>query len=354
VSPPTGGSKPRRGAAAGKALARQMAHFSPKVIQTKRRMAHPVRRGPIASLRNAFTGLLPIDNAPGHSGGFIDSSGQYSTTRRRRREFAVVLALIVVAAVVSASLPGGWARSESPSSSARFAANQDTVDPTDLASLTSEDPSPSDSPSVVPSPSESASPTATPTAAPKKTPTPPQVYNFVALGDSLTAWPATDPWPTRVDVEDARLHLVHNAGVPGDRVVDMLARLNKDVFAYNPSVLLILGGTNDIGKGYSQATAIANMKSIIIAAKARKIRVYLITIPPDSYSSMAGHIDSYNAALTNLGNAYRIVVINIHDVLSTSTGVYQKQYTVDGVHFTSLGAQVVADVIYARLHHLGY
>lgn len=352
MSPLTGGSKPKHGADAGKALARQMAHFSPKVIQTKRRMAHPVRKGVLASVRNGFTGLLPIDNASAPTRGYIDSSGQYSTTRRRRREFAVVLALLVVAAVVSASLPGGWATPESTSSFGPLGAGQASQDPTDVASLISEDPSPTDSPSD--SPSASASPTAKPTPTPKKTPTPPKVYTFVALGDSLTAWPATDPWPTRLDAEDTRLHLAHNAGVPGDRVVDMLARMDKDVFAYNPDVLLILGGTNDIGKGFSQATAIANMKTIIIAAKARKIRVYLITIPPDSYSRMAGPIDAYNAALTNLGNAYRLVVINIHDVLSTTSGVYQKKYTVDGVHFTSLGTQVVANTIYARLHHLGY
>ena len=340
---------PKRASDAGKALSRQMAHFSPKVVQTKRRMAHPVRRGRLWFLRNAFVGLLPFSSETGTGLGPGDALGQPSTSRRRR-EFAVVVALLVVVAVVSASLPGGWATpSASPNSSVLLA---DVVTPTatDTPLLDTPDPSPSPTPSESPSPSPSVSPSPVTPATPKK----PTVYTFVALGDSLTAWPGGNPWPVRLDAADARLRMVHNAGVPGDLVGDMRARMNGDVFAYNPQVLLILGGTNDVGQGKSQTVAIANMRAIIVAAKARKIRVYLITIPPDSLPRMAASINTYNASLQSLANAYRLVLINIHDTLSTSTGVYQSKYTSDGIHFTVLGAQTVANLVYNRLHRLGY
>jgi lysophospholipase L1-like esterase len=97
-----------------------------------------------------------------------------------------------------------------------------------------------------------------------------------------------------------------------------------------------------------------NLKAIIVAAKAKKIRVYLITVPPESTSGSVKGINSFNASLLNLANSFRVVLINIHDVLSTSTGVYQKKYTTDGIHFTSLGCQVVANTIYARVKRLGY
>ena len=341
---------PKQGSEAGKAIARQMAHFSPKVIQTKRRMAHPVRRGPLWSLRNALAGLLPIANEPVPALGSGDAPAP-SSTSRRRREFAVVLALLVVAAVISASLPGGWAApSATPSASAILAAAATSPEPTDTPFLESPDPTPSDTPFESPSASPSTSPTAAPVVTPKK----PTVITFVALGDSLTAWPSGNPWPVRLDAEDTRIRMIHNAGVPGDLVGDMRARLNSDVFYYNPQVLLILGGTNDVGKGLSQTAALANMKAIIVAAKARKIRVYLITIPPDSLTRLAGSIDTWNASLQSLANAYRIVLIDIHDYLSTPTGVYQSKYTSDGIHFSNLGAQTVANIIYGRLHHLGY
>ena len=354
MSPLSGGSKPGRGGESGKMRPGQMAHFSPKVAQTKRLMAHPVRRGPLWAVRGAIAGALPNASDSGPDAGSAGRAGRFAAVRHRRRELAAVFALLIVAAVVSASLPGGWARPASATPSGQLAADPTSPDPTESAGLDSPEPSATESPSAFPTPSGTPTlpPTPKPTVTPKKTV--PRVYSFVTLGDSLTAWPVGDPWPTRLDAEDARLHLAHNAGVPGDLVSDMLARLQRDVFDHNPDVLFILGGTNDIGRGYGMTTALANLKKIIIAAKAKKIRIYLITLPPTGSSRMAASINEFNAALVHLGNSNRLVVINIHDVLSTSSGVYVKKYTIDGIHFTSLGAQVVANTIYARVHRLGY
>jgi lysophospholipase L1-like esterase len=349
MSPLPGGSNPEPDAEVGPARIRQMAHFDPKVAQTKRLMAHPVRRGPLGALDRALAGLRPkaslLDEDEVAAPATLPAR---LVAGRRGRVIAGLAALLVVAAVVgSVVLPGSGAAHPSASATASLAANVVSPDPSESAS-----PSPSASPSAVASPSDSPGPSASPSATPVKTPAKP--YSFVALGDSLTAWPEGDPWPTRLDAEDARLRLAHNAGIPGNLTSEMLARLNKDVFAYNPSVLFILGGTNDLGRNVSSATAIANLKSIIIAAKAKKIRVYLITLPPESPPGSVKGINSFNASLLNLANAFRVVLINIHDVLSTSTGVYQSKYTTDGIHFTSLGAQVVANTIYARVHRLGY
>jgi lysophospholipase L1-like esterase len=134
----------------------------------------------------------------------------------------------------------------------------------------------------------------------------------------------------------------------------MLARLKSDVFAYKPEVLFIMGGTNDLGQNISQATTIANLRAVIVAASAKGIRIDLMTIPPDAYPDMAQKIDSLNAAIVHLGNIYKLVVIDIHTPLSTSTGVYVRKYTSDGIHFTALGAQIVANTIYSRIHRYGF
>jgi lysophospholipase L1-like esterase len=225
--------------------------------------------------------------------------------------------------------------------------------PADTSSPDPTLPSPSPSPSISTSPSPS--PTQKLTPAPAKPP-PPKVYTFVALGDSLTSGYG-DPgpsWPSRLDAEDANLRLVNNAGVPGDTTAQMLARVNSDVFAYKPEVLFIMGGTNDLGHNISQATTIANLRAIIVAANAKGIRITLITIPPNASAGMVNEIDSLNAAIVHLGNAYRLVVIDIHTPLSQSTGVYWPKYTSDGLHFSALGAQAVANTIYARIHPYGF
>lgn len=312
---------------------RQMAHPSPKLAQTKRVMAHPVRRGPIWRVRRALA-------AP-----FF---GRFVPKQRRGREVAVVLALLLVAGVISATLPGAWSRPDA-SPSGQLAANPvSPSDPSDTGSSPT-----SSAPVVTGSPSPAVTPTLAPTATPTAKPAA-DVRTFVTLGDSLTAWPAESPWPARLDTKDALLRLVHNAGVPGDLTSQMLDRVDRDVFAYNPKVLFILGGTNDLGKGVDPAITIGHLRSIIVAANKRKIHIFLLLLPPEDSTSMGKKIDSMNAAITHLGNSYRIVVINIHDVLSTSSGVYQKKYTSDGLHFSSLGAQTVTNVIYSRIHRLGY
>jgi len=197
-------------------------------------------------------------------------------------------------------------------------------------------------------------PTPAPTRPPVKAPTPFAVYRFVALGDSLTSWPTSGPWCNRLDSLDAHLTLVHNAGIPGDTTDGMLARLDQDVWAYNPGVLFVMGGSNDLGRGYSTASTIANLKGILSAAKAKGVRVFLMQIPPEAWQGSSGPIDNLNAAIVALGNANKVVVIDTHSPLSASNGTYQAKYTTDGVHFTDAGAQVVANAVYARIKGLGY
>jgi lysophospholipase L1-like esterase len=270
---------------------------------------------------------------------------------------AVVLGLLVVAGVLSAagfSRGGGTAAPSSTDPNADaglIGAIDSTAQPTltpdpALIALGFSVPMP---PDPTPEPTASPATTATP-----KAPTAPAVpRRFVALGDSLTAWPA-DPWPSLLDAIDPQLKLVKNAGIPGNVTAQMRARLSSDVLAYKPDALFVMGGTNDIAYGYSQATIIANLKAIATTAQAHGIRVFLMTIPPDSYAGMAGRIDSLNGAILSLANSLKIRAIDIHRPLTSSSGTYISRYTSDGLHFSNLGAQVVANAIYARVKPVGY
>lgn len=315
-----------------------MAHPDPQVGQAARLMAHPVRRGPVGWLQNA----------PHLLGRLVPKEGH-------RRELAVVLALLLAATAISASLPGGWTAgtaTPSPTTVAEAVTSDPTATGTPTATPTP-DPTATPSPTPDPTATPSPTPTPTPTKAPAKTPT---VYTFVALGDSLTSGynnpgPA---WPPRLDSLDANLRLVNNAGKPGDTTAGMLSRLNSYVYPYSPNVLFVLGGTNDIGTGVDEATTISNLKAIVVSAKARGIKVFLITVPPNSSSTSGTRINSLNVAIQHLANTYQIVLIDIHAPLSGSDGLIQSRYTVDGLHFNNLGAQLVANTIYNRIHRLGY
>ena len=342
----------------GGAESRSMAHPNPRMARTGHDMAHPVKQNPVRSFAAAVVGALPNERDAG-VWGLVGRLGRRIVPRdQRRRELVGVVALLLAASAVSASLPGGWANSASPAAmpaAQLVAVVSASATPTPTEAPTSTlyiQPVPTPSPTDSPSPTPTPSPTNPP--APAKTPAPVKVSTFVAMGDSLTAWPSESPWPDRLDKGDANLRILNNAGVPGDTTADMRGRFDRDVLAYKPNVVFILGGTNDLGHKISQATTIANLKAMVVAAKAKGIRVFLMTIPPDSFTSMAPYIDSLNAAIVRLGNANSVVVIDIHSPLSTSTGVYVRKFTSDGLHFSVLGSATVATTVHSRVSRFGY
>jgi acyl-CoA thioesterase-1 len=325
-------------------------------------VARPTRRHAAAATVRGRTSGAREDGA---AGGLGHVGRRFIPREPHRRELAAVLVLVLVACTLSASLPGVWAAHPGSSDPGdQPAAYLDpSADPTASASnpIDSFLPLPTDvptytppAPSVVLPNGPTPAPTPTPTKAPK--PTPRKVYTFVALGDSLTSGYG-DPgpsWPSRLDTQDPYLRLLHNAGVPGDLTAGMKSRLSSDVLAYKPDVLFVMGGTNDIGRYVSTATTIANLRAIIVAAKAKGITVVMMTIPPDSYPSLAGQINSLNSQIVHLGNSYVLAVVDVHAALSTSDGVYVPKYTVDGVHFSAAGAQVVANTVQARVKRYGW
>jgi acyl-CoA thioesterase I len=325
-------------------------------------VARPTRRHAATAPERGRTSGAREDGA---AGGLGRVGKRFIPREPHRREFAAVLVLVLVACTLSASLPGVWAAHPGSSDPGdQPAAYLDpSADPTASASdpIESFEPLPTENPTYTAPAASGATPnrptavpTPTPTKAPK--PTPRKVYTFVALGDSLTSGYA-DPgpsWPTRLDTQDPYLRLLHNAGVPGDLTADMRSRLSGDVLAYKPDVLFVMGGTNDIGHYVSTATTIANLRAIIVAAKAKGITVVMMTIPPDSYPAWAGQINSLNSQIVHLANSYVLAVVDVHAALSTSDGIYVGKFTVDGVHFSALGAQTVANTVQARVKRYGW
>src|SRR5690606_7818779 len=78
-------------------------------------------------------------------------------------------------------------------------------------------------------------------------------YIIVAFGDSTTAPRTVDGQPLDVYAEHLKRALasgegranVINAGVPGHTTRDGLARMNRDVLAHKPNIVIIQFGIND-------------------------------------------------------------------------------------------------------------
>jgi lysophospholipase L1-like esterase len=324
---------------------RPMAHPDRHIAETSRRMAHSTRRQRLAAVTALFSGSVPA-----RAGSPAPAGRSMPRLDPRRWEMVAVLSLLLCAALLSVTGPIASAGRTQPTPSGDLAIVDTTPAPTPDATET-------ETPGQTGMPEPTLLPTPEPTASPQPTrkpvPKPPSVRKFVALGDSLTAWPADNPWPSRLDAIDTKLKLVNNAGVPGNTTAQMRARLDSDVYAYHPDVLFVLGGTNDLGLGISGSATIANLRAILVGAKAHGIMVILIVVPPDKYTSMAPRIDSLNTAIVNLARSQRVTYVDIHSPLTSSRGTFYPKYTTDGIHFTSLGCQTVTNTIRARIRLLG-
>jgi lysophospholipase L1-like esterase len=338
--PPSSGSTSSHGFGAGDAFeAKLVSSKSTEIARLNRRHSNgPSRFGPFAGIGSAISDALA-------------SLGRILIpTDAHRKEIGALMVIVLVAGALSASLPNVWAAH--PDTSPSVSDMAFVEEPSEYVAPIDESPDPSAGTSAVASRAPAASPAAA-TRPVVKAPTPYTVYKFVALGDSLTAWPADNPWPNRLDAMDGHLSLAFNAGVPGDTTYGMWTRMYRDVFAYNPGVLFVMGGTNDLGHGVAISSIIANLKNIVVMAKQRSIKVFLMLVPPSSWSSEATSFDALNGAIVNLANSLSVVWIDVHNPLSNG-GVFQDRYTSDGVHFTALGAQTVASLVYARIKGSGY
>lgn len=113
---------------------------------------------------------------------------------------------------------------------------------------------------------------------------------MIFLGDSIT-----DQWK---NLESLRFgdapHRVINRGTSGQLSLHMLWRLQADVLAHQPKVLVLLAGTNDIRVGSNwmeRPTALQlqrlmdNLTTMVDAARARGVQVVLCTMTPSTRRS---------------------------------------------------------------------
>ncbi len=141
--------------------------------------------------------------------------------------------------------------------------------------------------------------------------------------------------------------LVNYAGVGGENTAQVLARLQTDVIAFNPGYCLVLAGTNDqFTGGLTTAQSQANLTAIwsgLVAAGIKPIactlsaRKTLTTTQQTWYSTMNRWIRA-TAAASN----YLLCDLENSIIDRTNGGVSPAAATVDDVHFSLLGASMVA------------
>lgn len=198
---------------------------------------------------------------------------------------------------------------------------------------------------------------------------------IVAFGDSMTRGHRAPPetvWPHLLELAlTARLGnrapRVINAGGNGNTSAEGLARIDNDVLAHQPSLVLVEFGGNDATKEPARHVSLsqfrANLEIIHNKISAIGATAALITFPPvvdrwhslhnDSFYAPQGGIDSYveqyRRATREEAARLGLRCFDMDAVVrqAANSQGWESLILSDGVHFTEAGNRLVADAIAA-------
>jgi lysophospholipase L1-like esterase len=173
------------------------------------------------------------------------------------------------------------------------------------------------------------------------------------LGDSITRrWGALD-YPDFLAHWKQTFHgwNAGNFGWGGDRTENILWRLeNGELDGVNPKVIVLLAGTNNVGKEAGDEAKAADitrgLKAILdlCRKKAPAATIVLTAIFPRNDSPVAKPtIDRINANLARLADGKSIRLVDVNAKLADAKGVLFEGVTVDALHLSLKGYEVWAD-----------
>ena len=151
----------------------------------------------------------------------------------------------------------------------------------------------------------------------------------------------------------------NHAGVGGFRTVDILNNIDLIINSnYNPDIVLLGIGGNDLIHNVPTATAISNINGIIDALQASNPKITILVeqiAPGRSTTYNAGHfaiLAQFNYQIKTLAHLQttdnsKVIYVNMYDN-------WQDDYLADNTHYNELGAKVVAERYYTAFkNHLG-
>ncbi|WP_428310281.1 GDSL-type esterase/lipase family protein [Hydrocarboniphaga sp.] len=151
---------------------------------------------------------------------------------------------------------------------------------------------------------------------------------------------------------------VHNRGISGQTTPQMLLRFMADVIRLRPTVVHLMGGTNDIAGNTGPSTYADyqnNLLAMIALARHHGLRVILGSLVPAGSLGWRPEVQprpriaQINAWLRELAAEHGLVYADYHAVLSTPDGAMRADYTRDGVHPTAAGYAAMRPVALAAL-----
>lgn len=169
---------------------------------------------------------------------------------------------------------------------------------------------------------------------------------LAAIGDSITYGFPYSPSASWLDIAARHFGLEYlNRGVNGDTTRQMVRRFSRDVSYYQPTHVIVMGGTNDVFESVSTKEIINNIVSIIASSRDNGITPILGLPIPCSDLWAEKQLSEYRAGLRTIALAQSIHIIDFYSAMAGEGGLGIKSCLYcDGVHPNEAGYKVMAAV----------
>jgi lysophospholipase L1-like esterase len=163
-------------------------------------------------------------------------------------------------------------------------------------------------------------------------------HTIVFLGDSLTRKWDRSLWEQHF----ARLNAL-NAGVNGDRTEHLLWRIEHGNLAgQKPELVVILIGTNDIGRDRPPEIIAEGVREILVAVRAQlpASRILLLAVLPRTESpgsERRRQVAAVNQLIRTCADRKHVFYADVGDALLDRAGRLTREVSPDGVHLSERG-----------------
>ena len=178
-----------------------------------------------------------------------------------------------------------------------------------------------------------------------------QDENIVFYGDSIT-----EGYNVKEFFDEYR---VVNSGISGNTTKDLIDRIDPDLYDYNPSMVIIQIGTNDIRAGIKDEEIIKNIKKVIkgIRKNRKNANILIESIYPINREMDTEYWESVNPDYTNKHiikvnkmiqdtcKKEHIKYIDVYSSLLDDNKNLKAIYSKEGLHLTDLGYYKATKVI---------
>jgi lysophospholipase L1-like esterase len=178
---------------------------------------------------------------------------------------------------------------------------------------------------------------------------------IVCIGDSITFGydiEASRKWTTLLG-EELKVDVV-NCGINGDTTAGMLSRFEQIILKYNPTHIIITGGTNDLWFGLKDEYIISNVFTMARQAKFLNITP-IVGVPTPSYNLNENNFvqEDYAECIRSFQNTL-LHFCKEKDIVTIDFSIKMKinHFFEDGIHPNNSGQHIMKNNAAMTLHKI--